>query len=128
MPPTFARGIHQDELDALVNAWTATLTVDEVDALMTEYSIPAGRVYRAPDMLADPHFSGARGGSSRSKRSSAGGSRCRTPFPKTLEKPPSHHPPPPPLPRRVRTMPRVYAERLGLDAAELARLAAAGII
>lgn len=51
-----ARGHNQLELDELINAWTKTLTVDEVDALMTEHSIPAGRVYRAPEMLADPHF------------------------------------------------------------------------
>jgi formyl-CoA transferase len=51
-----ARGENQDELDALINDWTKTLTVDDVDALMIEHSIPAGRVYRAPDMLEDPHF------------------------------------------------------------------------
>lgn len=51
-----ARGHNQLELDELINAWTQTLTVDEVDALMIAHSIPAGRVYRAPEMLADPHF------------------------------------------------------------------------
>ena len=51
-----ARGQNQLELDGLINAWTQTLTVDEVDTLMIEHSIPAGRVYRAPEMLSDPHF------------------------------------------------------------------------
>ncbi len=51
-----ARGENQTELDNLINEWTATLTMDEVDALMIEYSIPAGRVYTAKDMLEDPHF------------------------------------------------------------------------
>jgi crotonobetainyl-CoA:carnitine CoA-transferase CaiB-like acyl-CoA transferase len=51
-----ARGRNQLELDGLINAWTRTLTVDEVDTLMIEHSIPAGRVYRAPEMFADPHF------------------------------------------------------------------------
>lgn len=51
-----ARGHNQLELDKLINAWTATLTVEDVDALMIEYAIPGGRVYRAPEMLADPHF------------------------------------------------------------------------
>ncbi len=51
-----ARGRNQLELDELINAWTATLTIKEVDALMIEYSIPAGRVYTAKDMLEDPHF------------------------------------------------------------------------
>jgi crotonobetainyl-CoA:carnitine CoA-transferase CaiB-like acyl-CoA transferase len=51
-----ARGQNQIELDELINAWTKTKTVHEVDALMIAASIPAGRVYRAPDMIADPHF------------------------------------------------------------------------
>jgi len=51
-----ARGRNQAELDDTINAWTRTLTVDALDALMTAHSIPAGRVYRAPEMLADPHF------------------------------------------------------------------------
>lgn len=51
-----ARGNNQDELDALINDWTKTKTMAEVDALMIENGVPAGRVYRAPDMLKDPHF------------------------------------------------------------------------
>jgi formyl-CoA transferase len=51
-----ARGANQTELDDIINAWTATLTVDEVEALMLEASVPAGRVYRGPEMLDDPHF------------------------------------------------------------------------
>jgi formyl-CoA transferase len=51
-----ARGQNQAELDALINDWTRMLTVAEVDAKMIAASIPAGRVYRAPEMLADPHF------------------------------------------------------------------------
>lgn len=51
-----ARGRNQTELDDLINDWTSQHTIEEVDALMIEHSIPAGRVYRAPDMLADPHF------------------------------------------------------------------------
>jgi formyl-CoA transferase len=51
-----ARGAHQTELDQLIEAWTSTLTVDAVEALMLEHAIPAGRLYQAPDMIADPHF------------------------------------------------------------------------
>jgi crotonobetainyl-CoA:carnitine CoA-transferase CaiB-like acyl-CoA transferase len=51
-----ARGKHQAELDERIEAWTKTLTVAEVEALMIQYSIPAGKMYRAPEMLADPHF------------------------------------------------------------------------
>jgi formyl-CoA transferase len=51
-----ARGQHQGELDELINAWTRTLTIDELEAVLIERGVPAGRVYRAPEMLKDPHF------------------------------------------------------------------------
>ena len=35
---------------------TRVRTVDEVDKLMQEAGVPAGRIYRAPDMLEDAHF------------------------------------------------------------------------
>ena len=51
-----ARGRNQTALDALIGEWTRGRTVEEVEALMLEHSIPAGRIYRAPEMLEDPHF------------------------------------------------------------------------
>lgn len=51
-----ARGEHQTELDQLIEDWTKTKTVAEVESLMIEHSIPAGRMYRAQDMLEDPQF------------------------------------------------------------------------
>jgi crotonobetainyl-CoA:carnitine CoA-transferase CaiB-like acyl-CoA transferase len=51
-----ARGENQIELDALINRWTGQHTIAEVEALMIQYSVPAGKVYRAPEMFADPHF------------------------------------------------------------------------
>ena len=51
-----ARGEHQAELDELIGEWTATLTADRLLDLMHEYEVAAGRVYKAPDMLQDPHF------------------------------------------------------------------------
>lgn len=51
-----ARGRHQAELDALIAAWTADRAVAEVEALMEGNAVPAGRMYAAADMLADPHF------------------------------------------------------------------------
>jgi formyl-CoA transferase len=51
-----ARGENQIELDALINRWTAQHTIAEVEALMIQHSVPAGKVYRAPEMFADPHF------------------------------------------------------------------------
>lgn len=51
-----ARGEHQAELDELIGAWTVTLTADRLLELMHEHEVAAGRVYKAPDMLQDPHF------------------------------------------------------------------------
>lgn len=51
-----ARGRHQTELDERVAAWTRTRTIAEVEAAMVAHGIPAGKIYRAPEMLADPHF------------------------------------------------------------------------
>ncbi|GGE03828.1 succinyl-CoA--D-citramalate CoA-transferase [Polymorphobacter glacialis] len=51
-----ARGAHQAELDALINAWTQTLTVAELEAQMIEAAVPAGRLFDPGDMMADPHF------------------------------------------------------------------------
>jgi formyl-CoA transferase len=51
-----ARGHHQQELDALIEQWTRTKTMTEVDELMQQHAVPAGRIYRASDMLDDPQF------------------------------------------------------------------------
>jgi formyl-CoA transferase len=51
-----ARGQHQAELDERIAEWTSARTIEEVEAAMIKHAIPAGRIYKAPDMLADPHF------------------------------------------------------------------------
>ncbi len=51
-----SRGRHQVELDDLIAAWTQTLTIAELEALMIEHGVPAGKLYRPQDMLDDPHF------------------------------------------------------------------------
>lgn len=51
-----ARGEHQEELDELVGAWTATMTSDEVQAAMDEAGVPTGKIFKAPDMLTNEHY------------------------------------------------------------------------
>lgn len=51
-----SRGAHQHELDGLIADWTRTLTLDALLALLEEHGVPASRLYRAPEMLADPQF------------------------------------------------------------------------
>ncbi|MGA1341833.1 MAG: CaiB/BaiF CoA transferase family protein [Hyphomonas sp.] len=50
------RGKNQAELDELIGAWTKQFLIDEVERLMIEAGVPAGRMYTARDMLADQHF------------------------------------------------------------------------
>jgi len=49
-----ARGERQAELDALISAWSATIPAAELEAMLEEGGVPAGRIYRAPDIIADP--------------------------------------------------------------------------
>ncbi|MEU8003030.1 CoA transferase [Catellatospora sp. NPDC049111] len=50
-----ARGAHQTELDDLIAAWTRTQPSDKLLAALHEAGVPAGGVYTAKDILADPH-------------------------------------------------------------------------
>jgi formyl-CoA transferase len=120
-----ARGENQRELDALINDWTRTLTVDQVDALMIEYSIPAGRVYRAPEMLSDPHFA-AREAIIEVETERFGKLKMQSAFPKLSATPSSVRRPAPSVVGQHNA--EVYGELLGLNEAELADLSAAGAI
>ena len=51
-----ARGANQFELDELINNWAKAKTMDEIEAVMIENAVPVGKVYRAQDMIDDPHF------------------------------------------------------------------------
>ncbi|MGE4533605.1 MAG: CaiB/BaiF CoA transferase family protein [Halomonas sp.] len=51
-----ARGEHQAAIDDLVAAWTREHDAQRVVDILAEAGVPAGLVYRAPDMLEDPHF------------------------------------------------------------------------
>ena len=120
-----ARGHNQLELDEIINAWTATLTVDEVDALMIAYSIPAGRVYRAPEMLEDPHFQ-AREAIIEVETERYGKLKMQGAFPKMSATPSSVRSPAPSIVGQHNA--EIYGGLLGMDTAELDRLKAAGAI
>ena len=51
-----SRGANQKELDELIARWSAGLKTREILELMDRQGVPAGQIYRAPEMLADPHF------------------------------------------------------------------------
>ena len=51
-----ARGTNQRDIDARIGEWTKTMTTRQVLDLMDKFGVPAGLIYRPPDMLEDPHF------------------------------------------------------------------------
>jgi len=51
-----ARGINQAELDARIAAWTLDQDIDDLLPKLEAAGLACGRIYRAPEMLADPQF------------------------------------------------------------------------
>ena len=120
-----ARGIHQTELDQIIDAWTRTLTVEEVEALCIAHAIPAGKVYRAPEMFADPHFA-AREAIVEVPHPTFGSVKMQNAFPKLSATPSGVRRP---APREVgQDNAEVYGRELGTGAEELEALKAKGVI
>jgi len=120
-----ARGANQIELDEIINGWTRTLTVDELDNLMIDAGVPAGRVYRAPEMLDDPHFQ-AREAIIEVETERFGALKMQGAFPKMSMTPGGVRSP---APSRVgQHNQAIYGDLLGLGADELQRLVEAGTI
>jgi crotonobetainyl-CoA:carnitine CoA-transferase CaiB-like acyl-CoA transferase len=51
-----ARGENQQAIDDAVAAWTQQHDAQDIVNRLAEAGVPAGLIYRAPDMLSDPHF------------------------------------------------------------------------
>lgn len=120
-----ARGENQTELDELINAWTGALTIDEVDALMIEHSIPAGRVYTAKDMLEDPHFN-AREAIVEVETEGHGKLKMQNAFPRFSKSQSGIRRPAPVTPGQHNA--EVFGEILGWDQEDLAERKKAGLI
>jgi formyl-CoA transferase len=120
-----SRGRNQDELDGIVEAWTRTKTVAEVEALMIEYSIPAGKIYRAPEMMEDPHFA-ARKALIEVETERWGAVRMQNAFPFLSDTPSGVRSP---APSRVGQHNReIYGALLGLGPDQLTEMEARGIV
>lgn len=120
-----ARGHNQIELDALINDWTKTLTIQQVDALMIAHSIPAGRVYRAPEMLADPHFK-AREAIIEVETERFGPLKMQNAFPKFSATPSGVRSPAPSVVGQHNS--EIFRDLLGMEDAEIEALQLAGAI
>ena len=119
-----ARGANMTELDGLIAAWTATQEADDLLARLHDGGVPAGRIYRARDMFDDPHFA-AREAIIRLAHPTLGELPMQNVFPRLSA-----------TPGRVRhAAPElgqdnddVYRGLLGINDAQLADLAANGVI
>jgi formyl-CoA transferase len=50
-----ARGARQQELDALISDWTRGFTADGLVETLQRNDVVVGKIYRAPELLEDPH-------------------------------------------------------------------------
>lgn len=119
-----ARGERQAELDALIGAWTATLDAEPLLALMQAAGVAAGRVYRAPDMLADPQFA-AREAIVEVPHPVFGEVKMQNAFPRLAETPGGVRWPGPALGEHTDA---VLGERVGLSPDDLKALRDRGVI
>ncbi len=119
-----ARGEHQAELDQLIADWSRSKTRDEVLKLMAEHGVPAGLIYRAPDMLEDPHFA-AREAIVSVPHPEFGHLRMQNVAPKLSETPGSIRSASPGLGEHNE---EIYLDLLGLSRERFASLQANGVI
>jgi formyl-CoA transferase len=119
-----ARGENQTGLDALIGSWTATLDADALLALMEEKGVAAGRVYRAPDMLADPQFA-ARDAIVEVPHPVFGAVKMQNAFPKLTDTPGAVRWPGPALGEHTDA---VLIARAGLSADDVVSLRGRGIV
>ncbi len=118
-----ARGENQGELDAIIADWTAGFSLADLLALLEEKGIPSGRVFRAPDMLADPQFQ-ARGAIVETDHAVFGRVKMQNAFPKLSETPGAVRWPGPGLGEHTA---EVLGE-IGIDADRAAELRAKGVV
>jgi formyl-CoA transferase len=119
-----SRGAQMAELDGIIAAWTATVGAEELLGLLHEGGVPAGRIFRAKDMFADPHFA-AREAIVRLAHPEFGELPMHGVFPRLTD-----------TPGRVKHVgpalgehnDEVYRGLLGLGDSEITRLAAADVI
>jgi formyl-CoA transferase len=118
------RGRHMTQLDALISEWAKGLTADELLARLEAAGVPAGRIFRAKDMLSDPHFA-ARQAIVRLMSPELGDFAMQNVFPRLSATPGSVRHLGPALGEHNQ---EVFSELLGLSDADIHALVASGVI
>ncbi len=119
-----ARGERQAELDALISAWSATVPAAALEAMLEAGGVPAGRIYRAPEIIADPHVQ-AREAIIRVMHHEYGELAMQNVVPRLSDTPGAVRHAAPPLGADTSV---VLSELLGLDAAAQSGLRDRGVI
>jgi formyl-CoA transferase len=119
-----SRGVNQAELDAHIGAWSAGWTLEALLAHLESHGVPCGRVFQAPDMLADPQYQ-AREAIVETDHPVFGKIRMQNVFPKLSETPGSVRWPGPALGEHTEA---VLKEKLGVGPERLAALKSAGVV
>jgi crotonobetainyl-CoA:carnitine CoA-transferase CaiB-like acyl-CoA transferase len=117
------RAARSDEINELVATWTRSLSATEVEDACVEHDVPVATAYTAADIFADSHMD-ARGDLVTVEDPVIGPVRQQAPFPRTVGSQPEAPSGAPVLGQHTR---EVLSGALGLDDAELDRLAANGI-
>jgi formyl-CoA transferase len=119
-----ARGVRMAELDELIAEWTAAQDADVLLERLHTAGVPAGRIYTARDMFADPHFT-AREAIARIAHPEFGELPMQNVFPKLSLTPGSIRHAGPELGQHNA---EVYGGLLGLDADQIAKHTRSGIL
>lgn len=119
-----ARGARMQELDQLIADWTVTMDAEPLLELMADAGVPAGRIYKAKDMFADPHFA-AREAIVTVQHPKLGDFPMQNVFPKLSETPGKVRSVGPELGQHNQ---EIYTKLLGIDEDTVSSLRAAGVI
>lgn len=119
-----ARGKHQEELDAHISGWSKDFTSQSLMDLMEEHGVPAGKIFKAPDMMADPHYK-ARDAIVHVEHPDFDNIYMQNVFPKLSDTPGTVKWPGPPLGAHNR---EIYVGLLGKSEDDIAALAKVGSI
>ncbi|MBF6147582.1 CaiB/BaiF CoA transferase family protein [Nocardia nova] len=118
------RGKNMAELDDIIGEWTRTVPANKLLDRLHAAGVPAGRIYTARDMFADPHFA-AREAIVRLAHPELGEIPMQNVFPKLSETPGSVRHSGPELGEHNA---EIYERLLGIGSDELSRLAENGIV
>jgi formyl-CoA transferase len=119
-----SRGLHQQELDERIAAWSASLPTTDLLDLLERHGVPSGLIYRTRDMLEDPHFQ-ARQAIVATSHPHFGTLRMQNVAPRLSASPGSVRTPAPEIGQHND---EIYGRLLGLDEAALAALRARAVI